>query len=306
LTHDLDRLADLVEPDRVSVEGVAVRADDHVEVDLVVVQVRHVATEVPGDAGRAQDRSGRAERQCLLRCDDTDALESFAPDRLAGHQDVVLVEPFGDQLEQAQHVVAPPGREIGGKSSGPDEVVVHPQPGDLLEEAQHLFPLAPAVDHHRHRTEVHAVGGHEQQVARHAVELGQQHPHPHRPLGDVAIDPEQLLGRHREHELVAERAEVVHARDVGTALHERQLLTGLLHAGVEVTDDRLAAQHGLALQFEHQPQHPVRRGVLRPHVDDHRLVFVGVVGQVAELRRLGLAHAQHRPDLAHQLASRHL
>jgi hypothetical protein len=36
LVHDPDRLADLVEPDGVAVEAVAVGADDDVEVDLVV------------------------------------------------------------------------------------------------------------------------------------------------------------------------------------------------------------------------------------------------------------------------------
>ena len=70
--------------------------------------------------------------------------------------------------------------------------------------------------------------------------------------------------------------------------------------GVQVADDRLAAQHRLALQLEHQAQHAVRRRVLRTHVDDHRLIVVGVVGEVAEQRGLGLAHAQHGADLAHQ------
>ena len=59
----------------------------------------------------------------------------------------------------------------------------------------------------RHGAEVHAVGGQEQQVAAHPVELAQQHADPHGPLGDVAVDAEQLLGGHREHQLVVERAE---------------------------------------------------------------------------------------------------
>ena len=208
----------------------------------------------------------------------------------------------GISSSRSEHVVAPTRGQVGGEAARADEVVVHPQAGDLLEEPQHLFALTPAVDHHRDGAEVHAVRRHEQQVRRHAVELGEQHPHPDGPFGDVAVDPEQLLGRHRERELVGERAEVVHAGDVGAALHERELLAGLLHPGVQVADDRLAAQDGLALEFEHEAEHAVRRRVLRTHVDDHRLIVVGVVGQVAELGGLGLAHPQHRADLAHQLA----
>ena len=58
LADDPDRLADLVEAHRVAVEGVAERADDDVEVDLVVGQVRHRAAQVPRHAGGAQDRPG--------------------------------------------------------------------------------------------------------------------------------------------------------------------------------------------------------------------------------------------------------
>ena len=51
------------------------------------------------------------------------------------------------------------------------------------------------------------------------------------------------------------------------ALHEREVLARLLHAGVQAADDRLAAQHGLALQFEHETQHTVGRRVLRLMLD---------------------------------------
>ena len=143
-------------------------------------------------------------------------------------------------------------------------------------------------------------------MARHAVELGDQHPDPHRPLGDLVGDPEELLGGHREDELVEERAQVVHPSDVGAALQIGQLLALLLHPGVQVADDRLAPEHRLALQLEHQAQHSMGARVLRTHVDDHRLILVGILRQLAELGGLGLAHPQHRADLAEQLLRRHL
>ena len=48
------------------------------------------------------------------------------------------------------------------------------------------------------------------------------------------------------------------------------------------------------------------RRVLWPHVQDHGLVFVGVLGQVAQLGDLGLAHPEHGTDLAEQLGGRGL
>jgi hypothetical protein len=113
----------------------------------------------------------------------------------------------------------------------------------------------------------------EQQVRRHPVELDHQHPDPHRALG--YLDVEEPLDRHREHELVRQRRRVVHARDIGRALDVGELLAGLLHAGVQVTDHRLRAEHRLAVELHHDPQHAVGRRVLRPHVDDHGVVDVG-------------------------------
>jgi hypothetical protein len=168
--------------------------------------------------------------------------------------------------------------------------VVHPQAGDLLEEAQHLLALAPAVDHHADGTEVHAVGGQEQQVGADAVQLAHQHADPRGPLGH--LDAQQLLGGQREHQLVEQRAGVVHAGDVGATLQVGELLAGLLHAGVQVADDRLGAQHGLALELEHQPQHAVRAGVLGTHVHDHGLILGGAERSAPRLggRRKTCAH----------------
>ena len=176
-----------------------------------------------------------------------------------------------------------PGRQVRRDPAGADVVVVHPQAGDLLEEPERLLALAPAVQHHRHRAHVHAVGGEEQQVRGDAVQLAHEHPDPGGPRRE--LDLEELLGGQREHQLVEQRGRVVHAGDVGRALEVREDLAGLLHAGVEVADDRLRAQHGLAVELEHEPQDAVGAGVLRPHVDDRRLGLVRVgVGQLRPRR----------------------
>ena len=140
------------------------------------------------------------------------------------------------------------------------------------------------------------------------VELGHQHADPHRPLGDLSSIPSSFSVAIENTSSLKNGLQVVHAGDVGPALQVRELLALLLHAGVQVADDRLAAQHGLALQLEHEPQHAVRAGVLRPHVDDHpsRSPPSGRIGLlIAECRGLGLAHPQHRADLAQQFRGGH-
>ncbi len=43
----------------------------------------------------------------------------------------------------------------------------------------------------------------------------------------------------------------------------------LFDAGVQIADIRLALDDGFAIEFQQQPQHAVRRRMLRPHVEDH-------------------------------------
>ena len=138
------------------------------------------------------------------------------------------------------------------------------------------------------------------QVRRHPVQLGHQHADP----GGARrqLDAEQRLGGQGEDQLVVQRREVVHPGHVGGALDVGQLLARLLHAGVQVADDRLGAQHRLAVELEHEAQHAVGRGVLGPHVDDHRLVVAALDVDVARVDVAALGQAQDGADLLAELA----
>src|SRR5262249_25108370 len=130
LADDLDRLEDLVEPDLIAVEHVAVVGVDHVEVDVVVREIRLRAPEVPREAGGPQDRPGDAQPEGLLGGDHTDTHGAFAPDRVVGEQLVVVVHAALDDLAELERLVLPAVGKIGGDTAGADVVVVHPQPGD--------------------------------------------------------------------------------------------------------------------------------------------------------------------------------
>ena len=84
------------------------------------------------------------------------------------------------------------------------------------------------------------------------------------------LDAEQPLDREAERQAVGLRAEVVHPLDERDDLLPLLLLGGLLDAGVEEADGRVGLDDRLAGELQHEPQHAVRAGVLRPHVDGHR------------------------------------
>src|SRR5262249_9214916 len=85
------------------------------------------------------------------------------------------------------------------------------------------------------------------------------------------LDAEQPFDGHAERHAVRLRAQVVHALDERDYLLPFLLLRGLLDAGVEVTDGRRRRENLLAVELEYETEHAVRAGVLRPHVDGHRL-----------------------------------
>ena len=95
------------------------------------------------------------------------------------------------------------------------------------------------------------------------------------------LDAEQPLDRQAERHAVGLRAQVIHPLDERDHLLPLLLFGGFLDARVQVADRRRRREHGLAIELEHQPQHAVRAGVLRPHVDGHHF-------------GLDLGHLRHR------------
>ena len=85
------------------------------------------------------------------------------------------------------------------------------------------------------------------------------------------LDARKLLRRHCVDCLVEHRAEIVGVVNIANARHIRAVLEDLLHTPVQIPDHRGALGHRLAVQRQHQAQHAVSRGVLRPHVEDHLL-----------------------------------
>ncbi len=80
---------------------------------------------------------------------------------------------------------------------------------------------------------------------------------------------QQLLDRQRPAEIHVHAGQVIHPVGVGNPLPRRQVLADLLGAAVQIADVRRDFGDDFAVGPQHQPQHAVRAGMLRAHVDQH-------------------------------------
>ena len=138
-------------------------------------------------------------------------------------------------------------------------------PRDELEQVEDAVALAEAVPEHRDRPELERGRPEPDEMRVDPVELREQHAHPGRARRH--LDAEQLLDREDEDELVVLEGDVVDPRRIGDRLPPALLLHVLLEAGVQVSDDRRQPDDLLAVQVDDEPQHAVRRGMVRPEVD---------------------------------------
>jgi hypothetical protein len=89
-----------------------------------------------------------------------------------------------------------------------------------------------------------------------------------------------------QRDVVRQRRQIIRAVGERDDLVVVPVLPELLEAGVEVPEMGDHPDHGLTVQLDHQSEHAVRGGVLRPDVDEH------VLGGDAGLLR----HAERHPQ----------
>ena len=270
LLDDAQRLAHLLQPHLVASEAVACVSQGHLEVIGLVAAVRLLLPQVPGHTRGAHHRAGDPEREHVLRGDMPDAHRALAPDGAARQELLVLVDPPGHQLQEGPDAICGAVGQVHRQAAHANVRVVQAQAGDHLEDPQDLLPLAKAVQHHRDGAQLEAGRRQPHQVRGDAVQFHHHHPND---LGSGrSLDPQQSFNGQAICRLVEERGEVVGSSDEGDALLPRAVLGVLLDAGVQVADHRAAAHDVLAVQCQDHPEHPVGRGVLGPHVDDHGLL----------------------------------
>ncbi len=101
------------------------------------------------------------------------------------------------------------------------------------------------------------------------------------------IQSHHLLDRFDPDEAVRDGRQVIEPVPVGRYHWVLPVLRYLLHPAMQVPYVAVEIDHGLAVEPEDDAKHSVRRGVLRPHVQDH---LWAVQKRLSSCRYLYLVH----------------
>ena len=148
---------------------------------------------------------------------------------------------------------------------------MHARAAGRFLQVEHVLAQVEGVKEAGNRAEIDAAGAQPDAMRRDARQLGDEHADLLRARGNAIGDAEQFLDAEHVAEPVALGREIIHALDDGLRLRPKKILGGLFDAGVQVADLGLGRDDGLAVYFEHDLQHAVRRGMLRAHRQHHRI-----------------------------------
>ena len=290
LPDDRGRLPDLLAPHHVPSEAVAVVGDRHAEADRLgalaipvgcEAEVRVALPNIAAHAARPGDGAAHAPGDRILAGDLSDALEAVDEDAIAIEERLeVLERPRQPLVEEALHhpledlVVG----DVPPRPADPGPVGVVPLARDVLDDVVEELALVEAVEEPGERAEIERRGADAQQVVLDPADLAEDRADDRRARREA--DSEEALDGEMPRHVVRDRTHVVHAADGADVLVVVVVLAELLEAAVQVADVRRAASHPLAIEFEHDPQRRMGRGMLGSEVQDPAIRGSDVVLEV--------------------------
>ncbi len=293
LLDNPNRLAHFFDVDQVAGVDIALGSQRYFEIVLFVTRIWRKFTHIVIDARGAQGGPGQTPVGGLGRRNGANAHGAVEKERIPRQQGFVLVNPPGDDFEKIADGGFKFNRHIPPDAAGANVGGHHPHAGDQLEDIQNHFAFAEAVHEIGHGSQVEGGRSEPNQVRGKPLEFGQDDAQALGANGN--IQPDQLFNSQRVGQVVPERIHIIQP-----VAHHFGLLVGLgfhifFDAGMQKADVGNGIDDGFAVQFEQHPQNPMRGGMLRAHVQEHRFAAQGALrNQMTDVIEGSFADLGHR------------
>ncbi len=186
-------------------------------------------------------------------------------DAVVGEQRLDVVADFEERVAEGVDVGDQLGRQILMHAARADIGGMHAAAARALVEHHQLLALLEAPERRRERADIHGLRGDVEEMREQPADLGIEHADE---LGALRHgDADQLLDRERIGMLLVHRRHVVEPVEIGQRLEIGLVLDQLLGAAMQQPDMRIDALDHLAVELEHEAEHAVRGGMLRPEID---------------------------------------
>ena len=172
-------------------------------------------------------------------------------------------------VDHPPYAIQPVGGRLEGQAAGTEKAGHHSLARQIFENLQDFFALAKGIKEDGHRAQVDGMRAQPNQVRSAARQFRQQHADVLRALRN--FHAQNLLHRQAVAQIIRKRRQIIDAVGQGHNLRIGFRLAGFLDAGVQIPNHRLGLDHDFAVHLQNHAQHPVRRRVLRAHIEDHRL-----------------------------------
>ncbi len=156
-------------------------------------------------------------------------------------------------------------RDVLVHAAGAEIGCVHARARRTLIEHHKLFALLEAPQRRGERAHVHRLRGDVEEMRKQPADLGIEHAD--QLSADGHGDAQQLFDGERPGVFLVHRRHIVEPVEVRHGLKIGLVFDQLLGAAMQQPDMRIDAGADLPVEFEHEAQHAMRRGVLRPEVN---------------------------------------
>ncbi len=174
LLDDAQALSHLLHADQVAIVGVAVDADGHVELDLVVGVVRLTLAQVPLDARAAQHGAAEAQVERVLGRHDADADRARSPQAIRREQVFYFVQALTELADERVNVVHETDGQVVGDSARTNVSGVETRARHSLVELHHLLALLEQPEEGREGANVERVRTDHHQMVQQTSDLSKQ------------------------------------------------------------------------------------------------------------------------------------
>src|SRR5215468_4388564 len=281
LAHDADRLAHLLHADAVTIVAITAAADRDIEIELCIALIGLRLAQVPGSARASHHHAGETPCPGIGETDDADVDIALLEDAVVSEQRFKVIADLEEGIAERRDVVDQLIGQVLVYAADPEIGRMHAAARSALIKHHQLFALFEAPQWWRERSHVHRLRGDVEKVRQQTADLRIENANELRPFRDD--DAEQLFCRKAEGMLLIHRCDIVETVEIRDRLLIGLVLDQLFGTAMQEPDMRIDAIDHLAVKFQHEAQHAMRRRMLRPEVD----------GKIADGR---LGHAPAFPE----------